>query len=439
MNKTSLRVLTDLRCLASLRFQSTVANKLWQVSSHGRVCNTRGGISNGSLTESGYCKVKIAGMEMFVHRIVAFTFLGPCPDQQAWQVHHRDGNRSNNRLENLEYATPSQNISWSYANNSRRNAGPKLSIPVIWRAVGSQSWTTSPSMTQAAAELGVSQFSVQSGCRQGRPAKGYEFQLAFSEESLALDGEEWRQMCDPMSGTAVPGRLVSSLGRIKSRNGRVSCGYLKEGYCRTSVRMRSQCRAEYVHRLVAFAFLGPPADPKCSHVNHKDLDKSNNSVRNLEYVTPSENILHSWRNGSRRPRQEGKLVESRHLGRNDDEWELHPAIQTAAERLKVYRTAIYHCLAGRQRHTGGFEFRLAKTPAKTCGSESLAGEEWRNVDVQALLQERFLRENIEQVLPRLCADRGTLFRALPAVFRYCLAVLCDWVLVKTGILMYFEY
>lgn len=46
-----------------------------------------------------------------------------------------------------------------------------------------------------------------------------------------------------------------------------------------------------VHRLVAFAFLGDP--PVGHEVNHIDYDPTNNHVRNLEWVTHRQNILHS--------------------------------------------------------------------------------------------------------------------------------------------------
>ena len=45
-----------------------------------------------------------------------------------------------------------------------------------------------------------------------------------------------------------------------------------------------------VHRLVVESFIGPIADGL--EVNHKDLNKHNNNVSNLEIVTRRQNIIH---------------------------------------------------------------------------------------------------------------------------------------------------
>ena len=46
--------------------------------------------------------------QFLVHRLVAATYLGPCPKGQ--EVRHKDGTRNNPRLDNLEYGTRSDNI-----------------------------------------------------------------------------------------------------------------------------------------------------------------------------------------------------------------------------------------------------------------------------------------------------------------------------------------
>ena len=52
-------------------------------------------------------------------------------------------------------------------------------------------------------------------------------------------------------------------------------------------------RTEYIHRLVADTFLQNPLNKKT--VNHKDGDKQNNCIENLEWATQGENNLHAVR------------------------------------------------------------------------------------------------------------------------------------------------
>lgn len=52
---------------------------------------------------------------MYVHEAVASAFLGKRPDAMA-VVNHRNGDKGENRIENLEWATRSENIQHYYAN-----------------------------------------------------------------------------------------------------------------------------------------------------------------------------------------------------------------------------------------------------------------------------------------------------------------------------------
>ena len=335
---------------------------------------------------SGYRKVVISNSSFYVHRLVAFTFLGPPPDDLTWQVHHRDGDPSNNCLSNLEYVTQSQNMLHSHESMARHSGRIQQSVPVMWRAVESQRWTISPSISWAAVQLGVSRWSVSNASHRGKSVKGYEFQLADSRETGALEsleGEDWQQMYDPVSGLKVPGRTVSSLGRIKSQLGRASWGCLeKSGYYRTGISLRFEKRVELVHRLVAFAFLGPPPSQHRIYVNHKDLDKGNNAAENLEYVTPSENMVHFYLNTGSRNRM-SRPVESRL--NSSKGWTKHSSIRRAAAALDISTKSISACINRHQASACGYEFRLA-TP------DILSGEEWRCIDLAALLQEKAMRK-----------------------------------------------
>lgn len=82
---------------------------------------------------------------------------------------------------------------------------------------------------------------------------------------------------------------ISNLGNVKNdKTGRILKTYTKpSGY--KQVQLGRKTIPQYIHRLVAKAFI--PNDDNKPQVNHKNGDKSDNRVENLEWVTASENDL----------------------------------------------------------------------------------------------------------------------------------------------------
>lgn len=65
-----------------------------------------------------------------------------------------------------------------------------------------------------------------------------------------------------------------------------------------------------IHRLVAMAFI--PVIEKKLMVNHKDCNKTNNKVENLEWCNDQENKAHAWSNGlMERAREKAKLLDKK--------------------------------------------------------------------------------------------------------------------------------
>ena len=99
---------------------------------------------------------------------------------------------------------------------------------------------------------------------------------------------------------------ISSFGRIrksasKKNKERILTEFPKDrdGYCKCSVqKLDGTWTSQYVHRLVALAFIENYDNKKC--VNHKDSNRINNKVENLEWVTYKENVYHSFLNGKRK-------------------------------------------------------------------------------------------------------------------------------------------
>ena len=79
----------------------------------------------------------------------------------------------------------------------------------------------------------------------------------------------------------------------------------KNGYLQVILHNGQDCSEKLVHRLVAEAFLSRE-DGK-DFVNHKDGNKANNNVENLEWCTRSENMIHAYRNGLAKSSAKGKF------------------------------------------------------------------------------------------------------------------------------------
>lgn len=366
----------------------------WLVSSLGRCRNASGRLTFGTLRSTGYRVVGIQGHFFFMHRLVAFAFLESPAEPLAWYVHHCDGDASNNRLDNLMYLTQSRNVQLSYDTNPERGrAGKAVSVPVMWRIRGQTTgWNTCPSISAAAEELRVSPFAISKHCRQGTPIQNYEVVFARPAEPEVLENEEWLPMKNPKTGLDVPGRQVSSCGRMKSSNGVITRGHQsKSGYVRTVVRdCKDQRNVAYIHSLVAYNFIGAPPSSQHNQVNHKDLNPGNNHVENLEYVTPSENIrhFHASRGYQQSKPCKQKPVLGRPCGGSEDEWVWYKSMADAAKVLGTNVTGISRCTRGLSQHAGGYEFRLAEPDEPL----QLPGEEWRPVDLEGLLRELYTDE-----------------------------------------------
>lgn len=89
-----------------------IYNKKYQISSIGTVSNPRGYILKGNNNGKGYLSIHLSGstnnkQRLYIHRIVAQAFI-PNPDNLP-QVNHKDGNKSNNHVDNLEWTTQLEN------------------------------------------------------------------------------------------------------------------------------------------------------------------------------------------------------------------------------------------------------------------------------------------------------------------------------------------
>ena len=73
-----------------------------------------------------------------------------------------------------------------------------------------------------------------------------------------------------------------------------------DGYYYVKLFQDGKGQQKAVHRIVAEAFIPNPNNKP--QVNHKDRNKGNNDISNLEWVTRAENQSHAIRNGANKTR-----------------------------------------------------------------------------------------------------------------------------------------
>lgn len=126
------------------------------------------------------------------------------------------------------------------------------------------------------------------------------FIMDFTKEELAT--EEWRDV----AGYEGLYR-VSNLGRIYSvRRNKFMSFYDHHGYKRLKIDKQGKEKDFALHRLVAFAFL--PNPDNLPFINHKDENKENNRVSNLEWCTAKYNSNYSISKPIAQYTKKGELV-----------------------------------------------------------------------------------------------------------------------------------
>lgn len=151
---------------------------------------------------------------------------------------------------------------------------------------------------------------------------------------------------------------VKSVGRYVARKGQSDlyvkerikkCSIKNSGY-KTLILYRDNIgKNKTIHRLVASAFIPNPENKK--EVNHKDGNKLNNCVENLEWCTPSENQYHSHKtglnispNGEDSVNAKIKEIDVIEIRRQYVKGDVNFSLRAIAKRFNLHPSTIYNII-----------------------------------------------------------------------------------------------
>jgi len=135
-----------------------------------------------------------------------------------------------------------------------------------------------------------------------------------------------------------------------------------------------------VHRLIALTFISNPNNLPV--VNHKNFDKSDNHVTNLEWVTYSENSKHSY-TGKHRDKTLIEWVKKvQHLAAEasktkvaqydlqDNLLNVFNSQRKASEKTGTCRSSITRCVTGHRKTAGGYKWKYYLEGSTTKSEEN---------------------------------------------------------------------
>lgn len=142
----------------------------YYVSTRGRVRSFKNGrdrvlktLDNGAGYSQIWFYTQARRKKVYVHRLVARAFLGPCPPGQV--VRHKDDNPRNCAVENLEYGTPAQNVADTNRRGRRNDAfgarNPNTKLMVAQIPEIKQRLRSGDTQSAIARDFGVTQATIR--------------------------------------------------------------------------------------------------------------------------------------------------------------------------------------------------------------------------------------------------------------------------------------
>jgi hypothetical protein len=332
----------------------------YSVSNFGNVMNNKTNKLLKLSDKGGYYNISLTNVTLTtkikktfkVHRLVAMAFIEN-PENKP-EVNHKDKNKLNNNIMNLEWNTRRENcqhksVGLIYKSNKNRpiirlNKDNADEIEKYNSIEDAGKWAVENKLT-CNSHNGRNAIG---NCINGLSNSAYGYKWKYIENNN-LENEIWKQLVLENIITNDKQYFVSNLGRFKNSVGTIMDNYKvnENGYIRVYIYNKTYA----LHRLIALTFLENPDNKE--QVNHKDGNKLNNAVENLEFCTNKENQIHKFKIGL------GNNF-TRKIGQYDLSGNLikeFKSISSASKELDIGKSNIRGILTNSRKTAGGFIFK----------------------------------------------------------------------------------
>lgn len=270
---------------------------------------------------------------------------------EAPRVIHINGDPKDVRASNLQWTTRAEVDKETALRNSKKVlAYLKGETEIKYTFANTKEASTKLGITRAAITINISKRTHYSTANDGQQ---YYFRYEDSKQRITrlppIFVGEWKQIpCIPLYEANTDG-LIRCFKNKKQRRLQVL-----EGYQSVHVTIKKGKKVTMlVHRLIAETFLPSPS-PDQTQINHKNGNRSDNRVSNIEWCTPRENSLHAFRVLNRKRTGE---IPVEQLDERGNAIKRYKNISEASEESGICDSTIRRCIKGNQRTTREVRWR----------------------------------------------------------------------------------